>query len=89
MKNKKKTWKNIFNFWFTIVELIVVITILAILWTIWFISYSNHLVWVRDASRKSQLLSINLWLEVYSTKKLLPIPENSVEVKSNWNIIWY
>jgi len=74
---------------FTIVELIVVITILAILWTIWFISFSSHLVWTRDTNRLSQLSTMHEWLDVYSTQNELPTPENSVEVRASWSLIWY
>ena len=74
---------------FTIVELIVVITILAILWTIWFVSFSSHLVWTRDTNRLSQLSTMHEWLDVYSTQNELPTPENSVEVRASWSLIWY
>jgi len=47
--------------WFTLVELIVVVTILWILSTIWFVAYSWYLVWVRDTNRTSQLKSISDW----------------------------
>ena len=69
---------------FTIVELIVVITILAILSTIWFVSFSSHLMWTRDTNRLSQLSTIHEWLEVYGAKNTLPQPENSVEVRASW-----
>ena len=74
---------------FTIVELIVVITILAILGTIWFVSFSSHLVWTRDTNRLSQLSTMHEWLDVYSTQNELPTPENSVEVRASWSLIWY
>lgn len=73
----KKTIK-----WFTLVELIIVITILSILATIWFVSYNGHLITVRDTNRISQLAAIHDWLEVYRTKNDLPLPENSVEVRA-------
>jgi Tfp pilus assembly protein PilE len=75
--------------WFTIVELIVVITILSILSTIWFISYSWYLVWVRDTNRMSQLTSISEWLNVLRTKGKLPLPDNRVTIKSSLNTIAY
>lgn len=74
---------------FTLIELLVVITILIILWTIWFISFSNHLIWTRDTNRLSQIREIHAWLEVYSTKGKLLLPENSVEVRSSWSLVWY
>ncbi len=66
---------------FTLVELIVVITILAILATIGFVWYSQYLVWTRDSNRISQLKSLSEALTIYSTKKSLPIPEDNIEIK--------
>jgi prepilin-type N-terminal cleavage/methylation domain-containing protein len=74
---------------FTLVELIVVITILAILSTIWFIAYNSYLTWARDSNRVWQLAAINDWLEIYRTNNDIPLPENSVEVRANWTVIWY
>ena len=88
MHNQNKSW-------FTLVELIVVVTILAILWTIWFVSYNWYLAWVRDTNRTSQLVSIHDWLELYRTRKDLPMPDwvdessNPVTVKDGSSILWY
>ena len=75
--------------WFTLVELIVVITILAVLSTIWFVSYSWYLAWTRDTSRIASLKAISDWLELYKTKHSLPIPEDYVEVRAWDDIIAY
>jgi len=83
------TKKIINKFWFTLVELVVVMTILAILWTVWFIVFTWHLSWVRDANRTSQIISMYDWLEAFRISNTLPEPENSVEVKLNWTLIWY
>jgi len=80
MQNKKA---------FTLVELIVVVTILWILSTIWFVAYSGYLVWVRDTNRTSQLKSISDWLELYRTKHNLPLPDDYVEIKANGDVIAY
>ena len=77
------------KYWFTLVELIIVITILSILGTIWFISFSWYSLWTRDANRISQLATMQVWLEVYGAKSTLPIPENSVEVRASGTLIWY
>ena len=74
---------------FTIVELIVVITILAILSTIWFISYSWYLIWIRDTNRISQLESVEKGLNTAITHGKLPFPDSYVEIKSWSNTIWY
>lgn len=54
--NKQKT-----NFWFTLTELIVVISILAILSTIAFISFKNYTSQARDTKRISNLSMVYLW----------------------------
>jgi prepilin-type N-terminal cleavage/methylation domain-containing protein len=75
---------------FTLVELIVVITILAILATIWFVWYSQYIWNSRDSSRVQALKNISQALRLYETnQKDLPLPEGKVEIKSNWNLIWY
>ncbi len=74
---------------FTLVELIVVVTILAIIWTIWFVSYTDYLSWVRDTNRTVQLESIWDWLKLSLTRWRLPIPDDYIEVKTNWNTIAY
>ncbi len=74
---------------FTLVELIVVVTILAVLSAIWFVSYSWYLAWTRDTNRISQLKSISEWLELYWRNKYLPIPDDRVDIKSNWTLIAY
>ena len=76
--------------WFTLVELIVVVTILAILSTIWFVSYSWYLSWVRDTNRVSQLKAIWDSLHLYTTKSSLPLPDDKINITTDWsNIISY
>ena len=74
---------------FTLVELIVVVTILSILSTIWFVSYSSYLTGVRDTNRISQLKAIWDALYMYSTTKNLPIPDDKIDIKSWDDIISY
>jgi len=50
--------KNIKKQWFTLVELIVVITILAILWSIAFISLQGYSADARNSKRTSDLNSL-------------------------------
>lgn len=79
-KNKK--------YWFTIVELIVVITLLAILGTIWFVSYVEYISSSRDSSRISQIQIINQAIE-WNTRWRAPIPDDKVTIYANWVKIWY
>ena len=81
MKNNKNA--------FTLVELIVVITILAILATVWFVSFSWYLAWTRDTNRIAQLKSMSDALELYRTKKDLPIPDDKIDVQANGTTIAY
>ena len=74
---------------FTLVELIVVITILAILWTIWFISLqwysrdSRNTVRLTDASIIKKALTIHV-----ATNSRYPDPDNLVNVTYSWVTLW-
>jgi prepilin-type N-terminal cleavage/methylation domain-containing protein len=74
---------------FTLVELIVVITIVWILSTIWFVSYSGYLTWARDSNRTSQMVKLSDSLQVYWATKTLPLPDNYVEIEASWSLIAY
>lgn len=54
---------------FTIVELVVVITILVILSAIWFSSYSDYLSEARDSQRKADLIQIESAMKNYKIKR--------------------
>jgi prepilin-type N-terminal cleavage/methylation domain-containing protein len=54
---------------FTLVELIVVITILAILATISYIYLNNYTIDARDTARLTDINSINKALKVYHTSR--------------------
>ena len=89
---------------FTLVELIVVITILAVLATVGFISYQWYSASSRDAVRVTNLASIDKWLSLLKFKNE-PFPNpagptttievNSVAISTQWfmdkaiaNTIW-
>lgn len=75
---------------FTVVELIIVITIVAILATIAFVSYQWFTTSSRDANRLSSLTNIEKGLNIFQIKTWkLPFPENSITLLSNWVVIWY
>jgi len=75
---------------FTLVELIVVITILAILWTIAFISLQWYSRDARDSVRKTDLASISKQLELMIVKAwIVYIPENKVDITASGTIISY
>jgi len=74
---------------FTLVELIVVITILSILWTIGFISLQWFAVSARDSARLSDINTISRGLEYYQLETgRYPDPDDSVEFSNNWNVLW-
>lgn len=75
---------------FTLVELIVVITILAILWTIAFISFQWYSSQSRDSVRIANLSNLHKWLEIFQINSWkYPLPDGYVEITSSWSIIWY
>ena len=69
---------------FTLVELIVVVTILAILATIGFVSYSGYLTGVRDTNRIASLTAISDGLELYRTTNDLPDPDGAIDIQIEW-----
>jgi len=75
--------KQKINFWFTLIELVVAITILAILAAVWFMWYSSYLPNARDTNRISQLEELWKWIQTYYTKNSnLPVPDNQIEIKA-------
>ena len=82
--------KKIKNQWFTLVELIVVITILAILWTIAFLSLQWYSATSRDSVRISDMKTMKTWLELFHLKAWkYPLPSSYTEVTYSWWIAWY
>ncbi len=74
---------------FTLVELIVVITILAILWTIWFISLQGYSVSARESARISDLATIQKSLDLfYTTENYYPDPTDFISVTYSWSLAW-
>ena len=75
---------------FTLVELIVVITILVILWTIAFISLQWYSRDARDSVRIADLSNIEKALEISVTKRwIVLVPEDKVDITASWTLIWY
>lgn len=75
---------------FSLVELIVSITILVILSSLWFISYTSYLMGARDTQRKSDVAEITSALKLTKQQRWsYPIPWNSFNIvyKSGTNIL--
>jgi len=74
---------------FTLVELIVVITILAILWTIAFISLQWYSSQSRDSVRLSDISTMKSWLELFSLDAWkYPIPSEWTMITYSWSLAW-
>jgi prepilin-type N-terminal cleavage/methylation domain-containing protein len=75
---------------FTLVELIVVITILAVLWTIAFVSFQWYAASSRDSVRVTDLKNIDkvLKLRVTAWESLL-LPEKSIKLTASGTILHY
>jgi len=74
---------------FTLVELIVVITILAILWTIAFISLQWYASIARDSTRISDMWVIEKALTLYNLKEWkYPTTTNWFQITYSWSEVW-
>ncbi len=86
----KKYWFEMKIQAFTLVELIVVITILAILWTIGFISLQWYSLSARDSRRISDISTVEKSLWIYNTtQSTLPSPDRAILITGSWNALWY
>ncbi len=75
---------------FTLVELIVVITILAILWTIAFISLQWYSAQARDSKRLSDISNIKKSVELFSLNTWkYPKPDDSFIISYSWETLRY
>lgn len=73
---------------FTIVELVVVITVIAILSTIWFISYTSTLSDARNSTRISDMWNLKMWLKNHKFQNWsYPIPGSPFDITNSWTII--
>ena len=87
--SKKHKTKHHNSYAFTLVELIVVITILVILWTIAFTSLSGFSGGARDSSRVSEIAILSKSLEISFIKtNSYPDPDNFFSVTYSWWILW-
>ncbi|MDD2870497.1 MAG: type II secretion system protein [Candidatus Gracilibacteria bacterium] len=85
--NKQK-YKSITKKGFTLVELIVTITIVAILSTIGFNSYVGYLGEARDSERKANMGEIKTALKLYKQKRgAYPTPGNVFSILNNTKIV--
>jgi len=75
---------------FTLVELIVVITILSILWTIAFLSFQWYSRDARDSKRTSDIWNIKTTLELFNINAWkFPSPDSPSTISYSWDTVWY
>ncbi len=87
MNLHKETYSKL-KLWFTLVELIVTITIIAILSSIWFNSYIWYLSDARDSERKANMWEIKTALKLYKQKRwAYPLPWDTFNITNNWVIV--
>ena len=74
---------------FTLVELIIVITILSILWTIAFTSMSKYMLSTRDSVRVSDIGKLNTAVNLfYFNAWKFPEPTNWIPITYWWTEVW-
>ncbi len=73
--------------WFTLIELIISMTIISILSVGVFMSVSNFLKNNNDTIRKSHINQISLALK--NSKWKLPLPDNYTSLYFSWSLIWF
>lgn len=74
---------------FTLVELLVVVTLILILGTIAFIYFESSIWEARDAKRKGDMLEIVNVLELYHTEKWsFPVPDEGVNITYSGAVAW-
>lgn len=81
--------KTIYRKAFTLVELIVTITILAILWTITFLSFQWYVESTRNTVRISDVQNIKHALEFFTLKnQYYPVPSDYEEITFSGATLW-
>lgn len=87
--SKSFSMRKIWSRWFTLVELIVSITILAILAFVGFISLTKYTAMSRDSARLSDIASMERVLSYYFQENgHYPTPDNGVDVTYSGSTLW-
>ena len=75
---------------FTLLELIIVLTIVTILWTIEYFSYQWYSKSARDTTSISDVQNIWKFLDIFTLQTWkYPLPDNAEAVTYAWETIWY
>ena len=76
------------NKWFTIVELVVAMTILLVLTGLGFYSYTQNVVDARDSVRVSDLASVSSQRKLYKKSRwAYPLPGDTFNLLNRWRIV--
>lgn len=76
-------------FWFTLVELLVTISVLAIMTTIGTIYFLWNISETRDGKRVTDIQNIEKSLEVFRIEKVTyPVPDSGIDVTYSWAVVW-
>jgi len=75
--------------WFTVIEIVIAISILTILGTLWFVQISSYLWNARDATRLTNVTNIINSFELHITWWAnLPVPDNWREITYDGTTLW-
>lgn len=77
------------TFWFTLVELLIVIVIISILSALWFVFYEGYLVTARDANRISAINQSISKLQTHWISNRYSIPEGAITITASGSTIAY
>jgi len=82
--------KNLYNSWFTFIELMVVMIILVILSNIWLYSYVWYISDSRDTERKADISKVSSALKIYKQKRwYYSLPWDNFNITYSWTILAY
>ena len=74
---------------FTLVELIVVVTILSILSAVWFVAYSDNIIIARDSARVNDAEKLFIDLKTHKQKEgAYPLPVDPINITNSWTVVY-
>lgn len=75
--------------WFTIPEMIVVISVIAILSTIAFVSFAKYNAQARDVARTTDIKNISQVLRIYKASRTrYPVTTDPINITYSWATVW-
>jgi len=81
--------RQIYKKAYTLVEIVIVVSILSLLSTIWYVSYSKFIVDSKDVIRVTDVTNMNQVLEIsFIQNAWLPIPDEWTQIMHEWELVW-